>query len=787
MTVPFDREAAAAFLDAMWGGHQGWAALAYGHDGYWDANGKYRHAKGDWRPQSYRWPNERARILDDIAARLASGRVDVYAAPLLRKHPKREKGNAAHYDLVWADADLVDLAAIEPLCPMVVNSGRDGHAHVYVRLAADVSPKEREALARGLMAHAGDCDPKIADNDVLRVPGTLNFKTDPPGRVTWHIPPGEHAKRWEASALAEALGVTLTPEELPLERPSRATVTPPREPRTVVTCFQKPRTPELSTALARNTGDRSADIAAVWGAASRAGWTVEEIVTLVIQERHPICDKWGPDGLLEDARRFYGKASEPYSIRERDRDRLDDFSDLIGGKAVGSGQSTTGSGGAGDGQGEQVRPGDEPDGDQETADEGEWWKSIAAKYEPLDWERLWAETPEEIEWLIEDLIERGQSIVIYSPPKTGKSLITLEGAAALATGRGVFGGEPCEPMRVLYVDIENSPRDIRDRLMAMGYGPADLGNLRYLSFPSLPALDSPEGGRDLRAVATAHGAGLVVIDTVSRVIAGSENDADTFAALYRYALAPLKGDGVSVIRLDHSGKDLTLGQRGSSAKSADVDSVWLLTKVSEKTLRLRREASRTGRGAEFIDLERQFEPLRHVRRGTGLVSAQVEELIRLLDELGVPADAGRTRAREVLAGAGKKASNDILTKVIKARKERANLSNRDESGNQDHRTGRGGGDDHEDGEPVREAVRRSSENRRSDLSGTVRGQDGQGARVEGLDLSAAGPSLKDGQPDRSVHHLFRTCTQNGCRNPVPSRSGDNGHPLCSECRKAAPA
>lgn len=269
MTVPFDREAAAAFLDAMWGGHQGWAALAYGHDGYWDANGKYQHAKEGWRPQSYRWPNERARILDDIAARLASGRVDVYAAPLLRKHPKREKGNSAHYDLVWADADLVDLAAIEPLCPMVVNSGRDGHAHVYVRLAADVSPEEREALARGLMAHAGDCDPKIADNDVLRVPGTLNFKTDPPGRVTWHIPPGEHAKRWEASALAEALGVTLTPEELPLERPSRATVTPPGEPRTVVTPFQKPRTPELSTALARNTGDRSADIAAVWGAASR--------------------------------------------------------------------------------------------------------------------------------------------------------------------------------------------------------------------------------------------------------------------------------------------------------------------------------------------------------------------------------------------------------------------------------------------------------------------------------------------------------------------------------------
>ena len=93
------------------------------------------------------------------------------------------------------------------------------------------------------------------------------------------------------------------------------------------------------------------------------------------------------------------------------------------------------------------------------------------------------------------------------------------------------------------------------------------------------------------------------------------------------------------------------------------------------------------------------------------------------------------------------------------RARRANLSNRDESGDQDHWTGRNGGSDREGGEPVRDAARRSSENRRSDLPGTVRGQS-----------------------DRSARHLYRTCARNGCRNPVPNRYGDNGSPLCPECQ-----
>lgn len=306
----------------------------------------------------------------------------------------------------------------------------------------------------------------------------------------------------------------------------------------------------------------------------------------------------------------------------------------------------------------------EPDGDES---DGEWWREVAALHAPLDWFKVWEDTPDDVEWLVEPLIERGRSIVIYSPPKAGKSLLMQEIAPALATGRPVLGNPARAPMSVLYVDLENTTADIRDRLSAMGYGPGDLGNLRYFSFPSLPALDSERGGRELLALAIAYGAELVIIDTVSRVISGGENDADTFNALYRYALAPLKGRGVSVARLDHAGKDAERGQRGSSAKAADVDAVWLLVAKTDTALYLRRQESRTAHGADLISLRRLHDPLRH-EVTTEIGSTAARDLAAELDRLGVDRKAGRQIARDALTEAGIRATTANLAEAVRIRK-----------------------------------------------------------------------------------------------------------------------
>ena len=314
---------------------------------------------------------------------------------------------------------------------------------------------------------------------------------------------------------------------------------------------------------------------------------------------------------------------------------------------------------------------------------------LAAAYTPVDWHALWERAPEEIPWLCEPLIAAGRLVAIYSPPKVGKSLITLEIAAALATGRPVLGNPPRPPKRVVYVDLENSGEDIHERLSAMGYTPDDLGNLLYFSFPSLPALDSARGGRHLLALAVAHRADLVVIDTVSRTIQGGENDADTFHQLYRHALAPLKGRGVAVLRLDHSGKDPEQGQRGSSAKASDVDAVWLLVKRTETSLYLKRQESRSPHGADLVQMVRRTHPLRHEVLGNGAVEdGPVVELAAILDGLGLPPDAGRERARSALAAAGYRVSNSDLAAAIRYRKGRGQEGDSDSRNSSDlSRTG----------------------------------------------------------------------------------------------------
>lgn len=292
---------------------------------------------------------------------------------------------------------------------------------------------------------------------------------------------------------------------------------------------------------------------------------------------------------------------------------------------------------------------------------------IDSMYPVLDWPTVWDAVPDEVEWVAYPVFERGRLYSLYSPAKAGKSLLALDIVASLAAGRDVLGQPATGPMRVLYVDLENSPTDLVERLQDLGYGPHDLDGLRYMSFPSLPSLDSPRGGRHLLAAAAHHQADVVVIDTVSRLIHGGENDSDTFHALYRYAMAPLKALEKTVIRLDHAGKDEEKGMRGSSAKVSDVDAAWKLSRTGDERLRLDRMASRNSHSPEYVTLEQEAAPLRHVLV-EGTVSDEVSQLARTMDRLGIPESWGRDRCRQKLVEVGHAVRNSTLSEAIRVRK-----------------------------------------------------------------------------------------------------------------------
>ena len=109
---------------------------------------------------------------------------------------------------------------------------------------------------------------------------------------------------------------------------------------------------------------------------------------------------------------------------------------------------------------------------------------------------------------------------------------------------------------------------------------------------------------DLLAYATAERDDLVVIDTLSRVTEGPENDSDTYRNLYRHTWLPLKRAGIAAVRLDHTGHEGTRA-RGSSAKGDDVDVVWLL-KPTDKDFgwKLTLAAARMGWVPESVSIEK---------------------------------------------------------------------------------------------------------------------------------------------------------------------------------------
>jgi hypothetical protein len=260
------------------------------------------------------------------------------------------------------------------------------------------------------------------------------------------------------------------------------------------------------------------------------------------------------------------------------------------------------------------------------------------------------------EWLIGPVIARGRGHAVYAAAKAGKSLFVLAIVAAAATGRAVLARPAGDPVRTLYLDCEMTPDDLRERLGDMGYGPGDdLEPLAYYSLPSLPPLDTPEGGAHVTELAREHRADLVVIDTLSRVIGGPENEADTIRALYRFTGAPLKAAGIATLRIDHAGKDAERGERGSSAKRDDLDVIWRLTSRDRGCFELRATPPpRMGWVPALVNLEQTTDPLGY-RLVDDAWPAGTAEAAATLDRLGVPLDHGKERARQAIRAAGETA------------------------------------------------------------------------------------------------------------------------------------
>lgn len=246
------------------------------------------------------------------------------------------------------------------------------------------------------------------------------------------------------------------------------------------------------------------------------------------------------------------------------------------------------------------------------ADEDELAELIA-RAGRVDWVEAF-NTVWEQEWFVPGFIAAQRGHSLYSDAGMGKSAIVRQACAELATQRVVLGTQAfSRPLVVLYFDHENSILgDVVPHLKPLGYEPEELENLVFLSFPNIAELDTKQGGLEFERLLDHFNPEFVVLDTVSRTISQDENLNKTWLDFYKFAGAKLKSREIAYIRLDHSGKVESRGQRGGSAKKGDLDLVWHLSSSEEDKFLLHCEKNRLPLDSKAIGVHRRHEPFLHV-------------------------------------------------------------------------------------------------------------------------------------------------------------------------------
>jgi KaiC/GvpD/RAD55 family RecA-like ATPase len=287
----------------------------------------------------------------------------------------------------------------------------------------------------------------------------------------------------------------------------------------------------------------------------------------------------------------------------------------------------------------------------------------------VNWADLFAGIQHE-DPIVEGIAFRGRWTSFAAPAKAGKSTLLLAVATAVARGRSPFDELRCEPANVLYIDAEMGRVDMHERLEELELTPEDLTHLHYVDV--VPKLDTVEGAARLTGAAEALSAALVVIDGINGTVSGAEKDDTPWRDLYELAIAPLKQAGVAILTADNLGKDKTLGPRGHSVKMDKADAVIEIIRTDDgiklKTTHRRTAAYPLELDLRLVGLDGEgAEPL-HYRHTASAWPAGTAAKAAELDELGVPLDASRRQARDLMKAAGRApGNNQILGKALRFR------------------------------------------------------------------------------------------------------------------------
>ena len=182
------------------------------------------------------------------------------------------------------------------------------------------------------------------------------------------------------------------------------------------------------------------------------------------------------------------------------------------------------------------------------------------------------------EYLVNGIIPAESLGFIAGAPKTGRKTTLATALAVAVAGGGLWLGRECSGGDVLYLAAEEPDAAIYERIRKTINGlelPTDAetriwSNLRWGCGPRW-TLDSSEGQAELSRAVKKHAPALLILDPLTRLFVGDENDRGAVEPVLSYLKALVLRHHLAVCIVHHAGKGAALAPtpesmlRGSSA------------------------------------------------------------------------------------------------------------------------------------------------------------------------------------------------------------------------------
>lgn len=176
-------------------------------------------------------------------------------------------------------------------------------------------------------------------------------------------------------------------------------------------------------------------------------------------------------------------------------------------------------------------------------------------HQPIETDALLGEPEPEYDWLVPNLLERGDRLILTGPEGGGKSTLLRQMAMQLAAGIHPFTEEKLDPIRVLVVDVENSRRQIKRKLRPLRLAAPD-----YKPIPGLLWEIRPEGldllgdhdGQWLLNLVTATKPDLLITGPIYKLASGDPTEERTAKAVTEWFDRIRSDVGCAIIFEAHS-------------------------------------------------------------------------------------------------------------------------------------------------------------------------------------------------------------------------------------------